>query len=246
LFVAATLLFLTPYLYYLPKATLGVIILLAVTGLITPGAIKHAWKANRADGIVAMVTFFVTLIAAPHLDNGIMIGAALAIVLFLYRTMKPRVAMLGRYKDGTLRDMKVHPEMPTSEYVVAVRFDGQLYFANMAYFEDAVLEAVASKPKAKYVLIVGNGINNLDASGEDIVRLLHERLQESGVTLVFSGLKKQVLDVMHRTGLFEEISQKHIYPNEDMALDAICEWLGEEGKDDPFNPCRKQSGVKTR
>lgn len=242
LFVAVTLLFLTPFLYYLPKATLGVIILLAVTGLITPGAIKHAWKANRADGIVAMVTFFVTLIAAPHLDNGIMIGASLAIVLFLYRTMKPRVAMLGRYKDGTLRDMKVHPEMPTSEYVVAVRFDGQLYFANMAYFEDAVLEAVASKPKAKYVLIVGNGINNLDASGEDIVRLLHERLQESGITLVFSGLKKQVLDVMHRTGLFDEISQKHIYPNEDMALDAICEWLGEEGKDDPFNPCRKLSG----
>jgi SulP family sulfate permease len=163
-------------------------------------AIKHAWKANRADGIVAMVTFFVTLIAAPHLDNGITIGAALAIVLFLYRTMKPRVAMLGRYKDGTLRDMKVHPEMPTSEYVVAVRFDGQLYFANMAYFEDAVLEAVASKPKAKYVLIVGNGINNLDASGEDIVRLLHERLKESGVTLVFSGLKKQVLDdASHRS-----------------------------------------------
>jgi sulfate permease, SulP family len=242
LFVAVTLLFLTPYLYYLPKATLGVIILLAVTGLVTPGAIKHAWKANRADGIVAMVTFFVTLIAAPHLDNGIMIGAALAIVLFLYRTMKPRVAMLGRYKDGTLRDVKAHPEMLTSDYVVPVRFDGQLYFANMAYFEDAVLEAVSTRPKAKYVLIVGNGINNLDASGEDIVRLLHERLQESGITLVFSGLKKQVLDVMHRTGLFEEISQKHIFPNEDRALEAICEWLGDEGKDDPFNPCRKLSG----
>ncbi|PKO62321.1 MAG: sodium-independent anion transporter, partial [Betaproteobacteria bacterium HGW-Betaproteobacteria-18] len=163
LFVAVTLLFLTPYLYNLPKATLGVIILLAVTGLITPGAIKHAWKANRADGIVAIITFVVTLIAAPHLDYGIMIGAALAIVLFLYRTMKPRVALLGRYSDGTMRDVKAHPDMPTSEQVVPVRFDGQLYFANMAYFEDAVLEAVASKPNAKYVLIVGNGINNLDA-----------------------------------------------------------------------------------
>lgn len=65
LFVAVTLLFLTPYLYHLPKATLGVIILLAVTGLVTPAAIKHAWKANRMDGIVALVTFVVTLIAAP-------------------------------------------------------------------------------------------------------------------------------------------------------------------------------------
>jgi len=61
LFVAATLLFLTPYLYHLPKATLGVIILLAVTSLVTPAALKHTWKANKADGIVAGVTFAVTL-----------------------------------------------------------------------------------------------------------------------------------------------------------------------------------------
>lgn len=239
LFVAVTLLFLTPYMYHLPKATLGVIILLAVTGLVTPAAIKHAWKANRADGMVAIITFVVTLLAAPHLDYGIMIGAALAIVLFLYRTMKPRVALMGRHSDGTLRDVKVFPEIPTSTHVVPVRFDGQLYFANMAYFEDAVLEAVASKPAAKYVLIVGNGINNLDASGEDVIRLLHERLRENGITLVFSGLKKQVLDVMRRTGLFEEIGQDRIFAHEDLALAAICEWLGETGKNDPLNPANK-------
>ncbi len=234
LFVAVTLLFLTPYLYHLPKATLGVIILLAVASLITPDAIKHAWKANKADGIVAIVTFAVTLIAAPHLDKGIMIGAGLALGLFLYRTMKPRVAQLGRYADGTLRDVKVNPDLPTSEHVIAMRFDGQLYFANVSYFEDAILEAVSEKPKAKYVLVVGDGINNLDATGEEVIKHLHERLHESGITLVFSGLKKQVLDVMRNTGLFEEISQKHIFANEDQALAAIYEWLGEEGKDDLF------------
>ena len=234
LFVAVTLLFLTPFLYHLPKATLGVIILLAVAGLITPAAIKHAWKANKADGVVAGVTFLVTLIAAPHLDKGIMVGAALALGLFLYRTMKPRVAQLGRYADGTLRDVKVNPDLPTSEHVVAMRFDGQLYFANVSYFEDTILEAVAEHPKAKYVLVVGDGINNLDATGEEVIKHLNERLHESGVTLVFSGLKKQVLDVMRNTGLFDEIGQKYIFANEDQALAAIYEWLGEDGKDDMF------------
>jgi len=131
--------------------------------------------------------------------------------------------------------------MPTSEHVTAVRFDGQLYFANVTYFEDAVLEAVAAKPNADYVLVVGNGINNLDASGEDIIKTLHERLRDAGVTLVFSGLKKQVLDVMLRTGLFNEIGQERIFADEDRALAAICEWLGEAGKDDPLNPANKRT-----
>jgi len=157
-------------------------------------------------------------------------------VLYLYRTMKPRVAQLGRHSDGTLRDVKVHPGIPTSEHVVAMRFDGQLYFANVSHFEDAVLETVAAHPKAKYLLVVGDGINQLDATGEEAIRAIHERLHEGGVTLVFSGLKKQVLDVMRNTGLFDEIGQQHIFPNEDQALAVIYEWLGEEGRDDLFCP----------
>ncbi|MCX8018277.1 MAG: SulP family inorganic anion transporter, partial [Rhodocyclaceae bacterium] len=199
LFVAFTLLFLTPYLYHLPKAVLAVIILLAVTGLITPAALKHTWQASKLDGLVAAVTFVVTLIAAPHLDKGIMVGAALALVLFLYTTMKPRVAILGRYHDGTLRDAKLN-NLPASKIVTAVRFDGRLYFANVSYFEDAVLAAVADNPEAPYLLIVGDGINDIDASGEEVIHHLVERLNESGVVVLFAGLKRQVIDVDREVG----------------------------------------------
>jgi SulP family sulfate permease len=233
-FVALTLLFLTPYLYHLPKATLAVIILLAVTSLVTPKALKHTWQASKADGLVALTTFVVTLLAAPHLDKGIMIGAALAILLFLYRTMNPRVAELGRYSDGTLRDIKYNPDLPTSPHIIAMRFDGQLYFANVAYFEDTVLEAVANKPTAKYLLVVADGINNLDASGEEVVHHLVERLRDAGVQIVFSGLKKQVIDVMRETGLFEIIGQDNVFANEDQAIAAIYERLGDEARDDLF------------
>lgn len=234
LFVVVTLLFLTPYLYHLPKAVLAVIILLAVTGLVTPKALKHTWQASKADGFVALTTFVVTLVAAPHLDKGIMVGATLAILLYLYRTMKPRVAMLGRYKDGTLRDVKVNPDLPTSPHIIAMRFDGSLYFANVSYFEDTVLEAVAHKPDAKFLLVVGDSINQLDASGEEVVHHLVERLRENGMEVVFSGLKKQVLDVMRNTDLFDLISQANIFATEDQAIAAIYERLGDAAADDLF------------
>jgi len=235
LFVLLTLLFLTPLLYHLPQAVLAAIIIMAVIGLVNFKAVKHAWQASKHDGIAAIVTFIATLAFAPHLDSGIMVGAGLALGLYLYRTMSPRVAILGRFSDGTLRDLKVNPDLPTSKHLVAIRFDGSLYFANVSYFEDAVLEAVSNHPDAKYVLVVGSGINQLDASGEEVIHHLVDRLKSAGISLVFSGLKKQVLDVMRATGLFDAIGQDKLFATEDLAIAAIYERLGEAAAaDDMF------------
>lgn len=238
LVVMVTLLFLTPLLYHLPQAVLAAIIIMAVGGLVNIEAVKHAWAAHKHDGIAAIVAFVATILFAPHLDMGILIGAGLAIVLFLLRTMKPRVALLGRHSDGTLRDIKVNPDLPTSEHIMAMRYDGSLYFANVSYFEDAVLEALADHPKAKYVLIVGDAINQIDASGEEVVHHLFDRLKASGVTLVFSGLKRQVLDVMRQTGLFDVITQANIFATEDQAISAIYERLGDTAHEDLFCPVK--------
>ncbi|NOQ88573.1 MAG: sulfate permease [Gammaproteobacteria bacterium] len=219
--VVVTLLFLTPLLYHLPKATLAAVVIMAVFGLINFKAIKHIWIANKHDGVAAMVTFIATIGSAPKLDHGIMIGAVLAIVLYLYRTMKPRVAVLGRYKDGTLRDIEINKGIPTDENIIAVRFDGSLYFANVSYFEDTMLKAVATYPDAKYLLVVGDAINQIDASGEEVLHHLVDRLHDNGITVVFSGLKRQILQVIKATKLFDVIGEQNIFSNEDFALDEI-------------------------
>jgi len=235
--VLSTLLFLTPLLYHLPQAVLAAVIITAVSGLINFVAIKHAWQAHKHDGIAAGVTFVATLAFAPHLDSGILLGAAVAILLFLYRSMTPRVALLGRHSDGTLRDTLVYPDLPTGQQMVAVRFDGSLYFANVSYFEDAVLGAVASRPDAKVVLVVGNGINQLDASGEEVIHHLLDRLKDAGVSLVFSGLKKQVVDVMRATGLLDAIGAQNLFASEEYAIADIYQRLGQSTEGDPFcNP----------
>jgi SulP family sulfate permease len=234
IFVGVTLLFFTPLLYHLPKAVLAVIIVMAVTSLVTPHAFIHTWKANRGDGVVAAVTFVVTLLAAPHLDRGVIAGAILSIGLYLYRSMVPRVAILGRYVDGTLRDIGVHPELVTSPLVTVMRFDGSLYFANVAHFEDAVLKAVADHKAARYLLVVGDGINHLDSSGEEMLESLVGQLREAGVEPIFSGLKKQVIDVMRDTGLYERIGQESIFATECQALEDIQRRLGDDAGDDSF------------
>jgi SulP family sulfate permease len=232
IFIAITLLFLTSLIYHLPQAVLAANNLLAVAGLVTFQALKHTWKISRADGVVALVTFAVTLLAAPHLDRGIMVGTALSIGLYLYRTMAPRVAILGRFRDGTLRDVKVNPDLTTSPHVTAIRFDGSLFFANVAHFEDAVLSAVAGKREARYLLVVGDGINYLDSSGEEMLHNLLSRLHESGVEAVFSGLKKQVLDILRISGLLQLIGEHNIFATEEQALTAIADRLGQAAGDD--------------
>jgi SulP family sulfate permease len=229
--VLLTLLFLTPLLYHLPQSVLAAVIMMAVSSLINFRALIHAWKASRHDGLAAWATFIATLAFAPHLDTGILVGAGLAILLYLYRTMTPRVAILGRHPDGSLRDAKVH-DLPASAVVTAVRFDGRLYFANVSFFEDAILEAAAANPRAPYLLVVGNGINELDASGEEVVHHLVERLRANGVTVVFSGLKKQVIDVMRATGLFDFIGAANLYATAEMALEAIYAAVGEAAAHD--------------
>ncbi|WP_333843554.1 SulP family inorganic anion transporter [Pelomicrobium sp.] len=229
--VVITLLFFTPLLYHLPQAVLAAIIMMAVAGLINFRAMIHAWRAHRHDGIAAFVTFAATLAFAPHLDMGILLGAGLAVLLYLYRTMKPRVAVLGRHPDGTLQDAYLHG-LPLSEHLVAVRFDGQLYFANTPYFETALLDVAARFPKARQILVVADGINQMDASGEETVRHLNARLREGGVTLSFSGLKQQVLEVMERTGLIEEIGRENLFASEDDALEALAKRI----HDPDFDP----------
>ncbi|MGA7878120.1 MAG: SulP family inorganic anion transporter, partial [Desulfoferrobacter sp.] len=87
--VGIVLLFFTPLLYYLPQSVLAAVIMMAVLGLINVSGFIHAYKAQWYDGVFSIITFVATLITAPHLDRGIMIGVVLSLVMFLYKSMRP-------------------------------------------------------------------------------------------------------------------------------------------------------------
>ncbi len=218
--VVIVLLFFTPLLFYLPQATLAAIIMMAVIGLIDLPGIAHAWSVQKADGIIAIVTFIGTLLFAPHLEKGIFIGVAMALSVALYRHMRPQLAVLSKHPDGSYRNAE-RWGLQQCKYIAVIRFNGSLFFANASYLEDKVLELVASKPELKHVLIVGNAVNELDASGEEMLSKLIDQLHEAGYEVSFSGLNDEIVEVMRRTPLYQKIGRSHMFRNVHNALQAI-------------------------
>jgi len=224
--VGITLLWLTPLLYHLPQATLAAVIIMAVINLVKIEPIKHAWKVQRHDAAVSLITFVLTIIWAPHLDKGIMVGVLLSLALFLYRSMAPRIAVLSRDPDGSLRDAEVR-KLETCRNISLIRFDGSLYFANTGYFEDKILERVALKPDLKFVIIDAEGINSIDATGEEMLSMLTERLREAGVELIFARAKKQLWDTFERTGLMDKLGRDHMFALRTQAFNYAWDKLGD-------------------
>lgn len=220
LVVLVVLLFLTSYLYHLPQAVLATIVMMAVFGLIRVAPLKQAWRVQRSDAVAGLITFVATLAFAPDIANGILIGMALTAALVLLRTMKPRAAVLGRKADGSLGGTDGGALEPLGQNFVAMRFDRSLNYLNVAAFEDSVLEVLARQPQVRGILVIGSGINELDASGADKVRELAERLQQQGVVLMFSSLKTPVADAFGRAGLFTLLGPDNVFPSKAQAVDA--------------------------
>jgi SulP family sulfate permease len=233
IFVMITLLFLTPLLYQLPQAVLAAIIMMAVIGLVNITGFIHAWKTQKYDGIIGVLTFVVTLAFAPDLEKGILVGVGLSLILFLIRNMKPNIAMLSKHPDGTFRN-RARFNLKQCRHIAVIRYNGSLFFANVDYLEKQILEVVATMPELKHILIVGNGINELDASGEETLSRVVDRLRDAGYDISMSGLNDHVLDAMRRTYLYDKIGEDHLFRNATLAIDALYETT-HAGSDE--NPC---------
>jgi SulP family sulfate permease len=221
--VLFVILFLTEYLYHLPKAVLAAIVMSAVFGLIDFKSMLHSWKVRRTDGIVSVLTFVTTLIMAPKLANGVLVGVAFTVFLFLAGTMKPRSEVLGRNAKGSLVGAISHDVAPISENFVVMRFDGSLVFINAAHFEQAVLKSLSEFPNARAILIIGHSINRVDASGVEKLRALNRDLQAAGITLVLAGLKKQVVEALERANLQQDLGEENIIPSTATAIKILEE-----------------------
>ena len=231
LMVIVALLFFTPLLYHLPQSVLAAVIMMAVIGLINVSGFVHALEAQWYDGAIAIISFLATLAFAPHLDRGIMIGVVLSLMVFLYKSMRPKMAFLSRDAGQALRCATDHG-LEECQYIAMLRFDGSLFFANASYLEDQIADIMLKMKTLRHIILVSNGINDIDASGEETLSLLVDRIRSAGIDISLSGVNETVMKVLERTHFIAKIGEDHIYPTMEKAIQSVHEKTHRGGEEE--------------
>jgi sulfate permease, SulP family len=209
--VIITLLFLTPLFYYLPKAILAAIIIVAVFALVNIKEAAFLWKANNLDFWLLISTFIATLFFG--IEYGISVGVGLSLVVLIFRTSRPYVVELGKVPDANFyRNKERFEEVIIEDDILVFRFDAQLFYANSSYFRDKLDEMADKKGKAlKLIVLDSESINRIDSTG---VEMLKERIkfyQKKGVLFYFAGAKGPLRDALFKGGLLSIIDVNHFF-----------------------------------
>ncbi len=202
--IALAAMFLTPFLYYLPKATLAATIIVAVLSLVDFSILRKTWRFSPSDFVAVLITIVVTLLFG--VEAGVSCGVVASIVLFLYRTSKPHIAEVGLV-EGTehFRNIKRH-NVVTLPQVLTIRVDESLMFSNAAFLEERVYADVAANPEIRHVVLMCSAVNEIDWSALETLESVNTQLAEAGICLHLSEVKGPVMDNLQQSGFVEEIS----------------------------------------
>lgn len=210
--VAGTLLFLTPLFYYLPNAVLAAIILVAVFGLVDVSYPMRLFKTRKDEFVLLVITFFLTLFVG--ITEGILYGTLIALLLMVYRTSKPHVAILGKIRgteyfkniDRFKDDIEQNPS------VLIMRFDAQLYFGNKDYFKSSLMRALeANEAVPKTIIIKSDPINYIDSSAAFMLENLILELQKKGISVLFSEVIGPTRDIITKSTLIDRIGRENFF-----------------------------------
>ncbi len=211
--VLITLLFLTPVFYYLPKAVLAAIIIVSVFGLVNVKDSVALWKSNNLDFWLLFTTFLSTLFLG--IEYGILAGVGLSIIVLIFRTSKPYIAVLGAVPDSDFyKNSERFKNVIIEDDVLVIRFDAQLFFANASYFRDNVDLLAAKKGEAlKLIVIDAESINRVDSTGADMLLDRINYYKKKGVIFYLAGVKGPVRDSLFKAGILNSIDINHFFMN---------------------------------
>lgn len=214
--------FFTGLLANLPKSVLSAIIIVAVWQLIDFQSLRTTWRYDRGDGIAQAATLFGVL--AFGIEHALMLGASLALLLFLYRTSRPHIAVVGRV-PGTQHYRNVHRhKVQTWPTLLLVRIDENIYFANIPQVETELHNQILEHDKLTDLVLICSGVAYIDTSGLEMLENMAEELAGSGIQLHLAEVKGPVMDRLQGTGLCQRLGPEHIYLSTEDAVIRLAEY----------------------
>lgn len=193
-------LFLTPLFRFLPQAVLAATIIVAVLSLVDLAAIRRTWTYSKADFAAMAATILLVLLVG--VEAGIVAGVALSLLLLLWRTSTPHVAIVGQVPGSEhFRNVERHQVITTPE-LLSIRVDESLYFANARFLEDRILAEVAMRPGLRHVVLMCSAVNMIDASALESLEAIADRLRSAGIGFHLSEVKGPVMDRLRRSDFF--------------------------------------------
>jgi SulP family sulfate permease len=204
--IALTTMFLTPLLFFLPNATLAATIIVAVLSLVNFSALTHAWNFSKADFFAMAVTILITLIEG--IEPGLIAGVALSIVLHLYSTSRPHIAIVGQIPGTTHFRNVLRHDVVTDPAILSLRVDESLFFPNARFVEEYINQAVAANPQIKHVILECPAVNAIDISALESLEAINLRLKDGGITFHLSEVKGPVMDRLNRSHFIEQLTGK--------------------------------------
>jgi SulP family sulfate permease len=193
-------LFLTPLFRHLPQAVLAATIIVAVLSLVDLAAIRRTFAYSKADFAAMAATILLVLLVG--VEAGIVAGVALSLLLFLWRTSTPHMAIVGQV-PGTehFRNIERHAVI-TDPAILSLRVDESLYFANARALEDRIYAEAAARPGLRHVILMCPAVNLIDASALESLEAIADRLQAAGIGFHLSEVKGPVMDALKRSDFF--------------------------------------------
>ncbi len=200
--IALSVMLLTPLLHNLPQAVLAATIIVAVLSLVDLGSLSRTWRYSRQDGAAQLATILGVLLIG--VEAGILIGVGLSLLLFLWRTSQPHMAVVGQVPGSEHFRNVERFAVIESPSVLSLRVDESLYFPNARYLEDRIGELIASRPLVRHLVLMCSGVNLIDASALDSLEAITERLHTAGVQLHLSEVKGPVMDQLRRSSFLDD------------------------------------------
>lgn len=217
--IALTLLLLTPLFYYMPKAVLASIVMVAVAGLVDWNEARYLWRVDRRDLALMGLTFAATL--SLGIEEGILAGVIVSLIAVIHQSATPHTAIMGRLPDSTTyRNLKRSPEAITRADVMIVRMDAALYFANVSTFKDLIGEIDTKNDALRAIVIDMYPVNRIDSTAAHALHEVIETCHDDGVDLYLAGLKGPVHDVLGRAGVIHELGPNHLFHEVHEAVEA--------------------------